>query len=69
MAWRKITFLVPFPRLVRRKKGEGVIWFSVRGATLDDWANGGSVEVSVYRVRMVLFSWGGGAVLGNGHGI
>ena len=53
LAWRKITFRVP-PGLVWRKEGEGVIWFSVWGATLDDWANGGSVEVSVHMVRMVL---------------
>ena len=38
-------------------------------ANLNDWANGGSVEVSVHRVRMVLFLWRVGAVLGNGYGI
>ena len=64
LAWRKITFRVP-PGLVWRKEGEGVIWFSVWGATLDDWANGGSVEVSVHMVRMVLVD----VILGNGYGI
>ena len=68
LAYRKITFRVP-PGLVRRKEGEAVIGFRVCGATLDDWANGGSVEVSVHMVRMVLILWGVGVILGNGFGI
>ena len=38
-------------------------------ATLDDWANGGSVEFSVHMVRMVLVVWAVGVILGNGYGI
>ena len=38
-------------------------------ATLDNWANGGSVEVSVHMVRMVLVVWVVDVILGNGYGI
>ena len=33
------------PRPVSGKRGEGAVWFSVCGAPLDDWANGGYVDV------------------------
>ena len=33
------------PRLVWGKRGEGLVWFSVREAPLDDWANGCLVDV------------------------
>ena len=33
------------PRPVWRKRGEGPVWFSVYGAPLDDWANGGYDDV------------------------
>ena len=33
------------PRPVWGKRGEGAVWFSVCGAPLDDWANGGYVNV------------------------
>ena len=61
-------FCVP-PGLVWTKEGEAVIWFSVWGTTLDDWANGGSVEVSVHMVRIVLVVWVVDVILGNGYGI
>ena len=32
-------------RPVWEKSGEGAFWFSVCGAPLDDWANGGYVDV------------------------
>ena len=34
-----------------------------------DWANGGSVNVFLRVVSMVLVPWGVGAILGNGYGI
>ena len=39
-----------------RNGGEGVVWLSVCGAPLGDWANGGCVDVlvtSVISLRMV----------------
>ena len=33
------------PRLVWRKGVEGMVWFSVCEAPLDDWANSSSVDV------------------------
>ena len=48
---------------------EGVVWISVCGAHLRDRANGGSVEVFVYMVSMVLVLLGVGVILGNGYGI
>ena len=53
---------------------EGIVWFSVCGAPLGDWANGGCVDVlvtsvvSLRMVSMVLVFWGDGFILGNGYG-
>ena len=33
------------PGLVLGSGGEGVVWLSVCGVPLDDWANGGSADV------------------------
>ena len=40
----KDRFRVP-PRLVWEKGRGGVVWFNVCEAPLDDWSNGGSVDV------------------------
>ena len=40
-----------------------MVRFSVFGAPLDSWANGGSVEVFVHMVSMVLVLWGVGVIL------
>ena len=48
---------------------EGVVWFSVCEAPLDNWANGGSVDVFLQMVSMVLVLLVVGLILGNGYRI
>ena len=69
--WIRVT-----PGLILGKGGEGVMWFRVCEAPLNDWANGGSVSVPRFQlmsfsrmVSMVLFLRGVGPILGNGYGI
>ena len=51
------------------------MWFSVCGTSLDDWSNGGCVDVfvssvvSLLMVSMVFVIWGVGLVQGNEYGI
>ena len=52
----KKTGFVYLLAVVWRKGGEGVVWFSV-WASLDDWANGGFVDV-FFTHGMVLVLWG-----------
>ena len=52
----KKTGFVYLLAVVWRKGGEGVVWFSVR-TSLDDWANGGFVDV-FFTHGMVLVLWG-----------
>ena len=44
----KKTGFVYLLNLLAGRGGEGVVWLSVCGAPLDDWANGCSVEVFVH---------------------
>ena len=50
--------------LKRGKRGEGEVSFSVRGAHLHDWVNGGSVDV-FFTYGMVLVLWRVSLILGN----
>ena len=44
----------------------GLVWFSICGASLDDWSNG---VVSLLMVSMVFVLWGVGLIQGNEYGI
>ena len=50
------------------EEGEGAVWFSVCGVSLDGRVNGGSVDV-FFTYGMVLVLWGVGPILENGYGI
>ena len=39
------------------------------GASLDDWANGGSIEVFVHMVKRFIVQWGVGFISWNWYGI
>ena len=43
--WIEKDWVGVTPRLVWRKRGRGVVWFSVCEAPIDDWANGSSADV------------------------
>ena len=48
--------------LVWGKKAEWVVWFSLYGAPLNDWVNGGYVNIYSRIVIVVLFLWGVGPI-------
>ena len=55
--------------LFGERRGQGVMWFSVFGTSLDDWDDGGFVEAFVHMVSMVLVLLRVGVILGNGYEI
>ena len=57
------------PRPVWGKMGEGAVWFSVCGVPLDDWANGGYVDVLFTCGECHLSSFGSWSCWGVGMGL